>query len=161
MRPAAPFGLLLLVTGGAQAGEPVAVASRGWLGVELDSSGAGARIVRVLAGSPAERVGLKTGDQVVRADGIEVRGPRELARIVGAHSAGETALLVVRVGNVERVVPVALDRRPEATDSPTARIGLPAPPVSALVAATGEVTALGRFLGRVVVVGFWATRGPP
>jgi len=80
---------------------------RGWLGVniqtvtpEIASSlglerPAGAIVSSVMAGSPAERAGLKQGDVIVKFAGEPVRDARELARSVALKPAGSEVTLTV------------------------------------------------------------------
>ncbi|MEA3535528.1 Do family serine endopeptidase [Rhizobium sp. CC-YZS058] len=76
--------------------------SRGWLGVQIqpvskdiaDSLGlaeaSGALVVEPQAGSPGEKAGIKKGDVVTAVDGDPIKGPRELARKIGAMKPGST-----------------------------------------------------------------------
>jgi Do/DeqQ family serine protease len=81
--------------------------TRGWLGVSIqpltpelaDSFGlnivAGALVNQVLAGSPAEKAGIKRGDVLLTFDGKPVRGVRELQLLVASTPAGSKVELVV------------------------------------------------------------------
>ena len=74
--------------------------SRGWLGVQIqpvtkdiaDSLGlaeaSGALVVEPQAGSPGEKAGIKKGDVVTAVNGETIKGPRELARKIGAMRPG-------------------------------------------------------------------------
>jgi S1-C subfamily serine protease len=82
---------------------------RGHLGIEFgrrppDRDGAerpGAVIVRVAAGRPAERAGLRVGDVVLRVDDTPVRDPRDLHdRIVCADPGTAIRLQLLREGRV-------------------------------------------------------------
>ncbi|MFP5075714.1 Do family serine endopeptidase [Rhizobium sp. YIM 134829] len=76
--------------------------SRGWLGVQIqpvskdiaDSLGlaeaSGALVVEPQPGSPGEKAGIKKGDVVTAVDGEPIKGPRELARKIGAMKPGST-----------------------------------------------------------------------
>jgi uncharacterized iron-regulated protein len=58
------------------------------LGVLLGEGDGGPRISRVVGGSVAEAAGLKAGDDVVRAAGLETRRADELVEIVGRQAPG-------------------------------------------------------------------------
>ena len=45
---------------------------RGFLGLELDEADGAVRVVRVLAGSPAARAGVRAGDRLIRIRGRDV-----------------------------------------------------------------------------------------
>ncbi len=74
--------------------------SRGWLGVQIqpvtkdiaDSLGlaeaSGALVVEPQTGSPGEKAGIKKGDVVTAVNGETIKGPRELARKIGAMRPG-------------------------------------------------------------------------
>jgi serine protease Do len=75
---------------------------RGWLGVKIepvtqdvaDSLGlaqaAGALVNEPQAGSPGEKAGIKAGDVITAVDGQNVKGPKELARMIGSMEPGKT-----------------------------------------------------------------------
>ena len=88
---------------------------RGWLGVELDTTGhkrAGAAIAAVNHGGPAARGGLRAGDLVTSINGERVESTRELIRDVSSVNPGTTATLRVRRGAQTVDVPVIVGRRP-------------------------------------------------
>jgi serine protease Do len=74
---------------------------RGWLGVQIqgvtadiaDAMGLdqqnGALVSDVIAGSPAEQAGFKSGDVIVAVDGNTVENPRDLARLVAQRPVGD------------------------------------------------------------------------
>jgi serine protease Do len=82
--------------------------TRGWLGVEIqsitpdmaaslgiDKNTKGAIVSRVVAGSPADRAGLKQGDVVLSINGREVDGSRDMTRRVALLKPGETAKFAI------------------------------------------------------------------
>lgn len=91
---------------------PVTAAERGgWLGVRIRDlseqemeeiskrhglrEGFGAMIVEVIKDTPAERVGLRTGDLVVSVRDRPVVDTRTLVRLIGGSGVGETVPLVI------------------------------------------------------------------
>jgi uncharacterized iron-regulated protein len=58
------------------------------LGVVLVPGDGAPRINRVAGNSVAESIGLKAGDQVVRAAGLETRNPEDLVEIIGRQAPG-------------------------------------------------------------------------
>jgi len=78
--------------------------SYGWLGIEGDDLsevqaeligiGGGAEVLRVLAGSPAARAGLDSGDVITELGGARIRSSSDLVLALRAHKPGE----VVNVG---------------------------------------------------------------
>ncbi|MEK9711939.1 MAG: DegQ family serine endoprotease [Thalassolituus sp.] len=90
--------------------------SRGWLGVVIqevnkdlaESFGldraAGALVVQVLEGSPAEAAGLVTGDIITGVNGKEVYLSSDLPHLIGGLSAGDKAKMsVVRSGKRKNI----------------------------------------------------------
>tara|TARA_R110001599_G_scaffold1236_1_gene6048 strand:- start:1979 stop:3400 length:1422 start_codon:yes stop_codon:yes gene_type:complete len=81
--------------------------SRGWLGVLIqevnkdlaESFGLdkpyGALVAQVVADSPAEKAGLKTGDIIIEFEGEEINLSSELPQLVGRSKVGETVKLKV------------------------------------------------------------------
>lgn len=99
--------------------------SRGWLGVLIqevnrdlaESFGLkrprGALVAEVMANSPAEDAGLKTGDIVLQYEGEDVALSSDLPPMVGRTPVGETASLrVLRGGDIINV-DVEIGRLPE------------------------------------------------
>lgn len=127
--------LLLVTPGGvipgtvAPAAQEVAASARGgegWIGLQYqmvrDDRGAGrtttSLVVRhVLAGSPAETAGLRSGDRVLRINGREVSGP-VLARLGSRLRPGDAVALTVERDGWQRVLRMRAGDRPEAADAP-------------------------------------------
>jgi serine protease Do len=80
---------------------------RGWLGVRIqtvtqdiaDGLGlnvaAGVLVESVLPEGPACRAGLRRGDVILKADGVDVREAQAFAQVIGQKAAGESASLVL------------------------------------------------------------------
>jgi Do/DeqQ family serine protease len=94
--------------------------TRGWLGVSIqpmtpelaESFGldhvSGALVNQVLAGSPAEKAGVKRGDVLLTYDGKPVRGVRELQLLVANTPAGSKVELIVLRQGKRLTLPVAI-----------------------------------------------------
>lgn len=75
---------------------------RGWLGVKIEpvtqdvadslglSEAAGALVNEPQSGSPGEKAGIKVGDVITAVNGETVKGPKELARLIGSMDPGKT-----------------------------------------------------------------------
>lgn len=82
-----------------QRADPTPIA---WLGVQVTDPAGPATLERVYRGSPAEGVGLRPGDLVVRIDGAPVGLGREVVSAVQRHAPGDIVQLEVRrAGEVE------------------------------------------------------------
>ena len=102
--------------------------SRGWLGVVIqevnkdlaESFGldraAGALVVQVVDGSPAEASGLVSGDIIVKVNGKAVQLSSDLPHLIGRLRAGDTAKLsVVRAGK-RKTIDVEIGALPESDE---------------------------------------------
>jgi serine protease Do len=81
--------------------------TRGFLGVQIESlsdeaatalglpNSNGAIVTDVIAGSPAERAGIKRGDVVLKINGTAVKDNRDLSRRIAALQAGQTATFTI------------------------------------------------------------------
>ncbi|MBI3578899.1 MAG: M61 family metallopeptidase [Ignavibacteriales bacterium] len=67
---------------------------KSWLGAVTSDNGGSTRIVRLIAGSPAEAAGLDPGDEIVAMDGYRVRTD-DLKDRVAQLNAGDTIKLTV------------------------------------------------------------------
>lgn len=87
----------------------------GWLGVsiaeETEYHEGGARITRVIEGSPAEEAGLRAGDIIVDFDGRTIRGPMALTQQVRGKEPGETVSISVVRDDREQSFDVELGDR--------------------------------------------------
>jgi serine protease Do len=87
--------------------------ARGGIGVETrDVKGTpshprpGAEITHVLAGSPAEQVGLRRGDLILRVNGESIGGSADLRGLVQAHGPDEPLQIAFERGRDERTVTI-------------------------------------------------------
>lgn len=72
----------------------------------------GVRLNGVLAGSPAEKAGLRTGDLIVRFDGRTVRNLEDFVFVLRGKRVGDEVEVVYRRGNAEHTVSAVLGVRP-------------------------------------------------
>ena len=86
-----------------------------YLGVSLEDDGV-ARLVNVVAGSPAAQAGLRTGDVVTEVDGEAIETGDQLREAIDAKKPGDELELKVQRGEDERDVTVELGTRPETTE---------------------------------------------
>ena len=84
----------------------------GYLGVSLDTVAGGVKILRVDAGTPAEKAGLKANDVVVSVDGISVREVENFIELVQRQRPGAAVALRVKRGEEEKDVHATLGKRP-------------------------------------------------
>jgi uncharacterized iron-regulated protein len=82
------------------------------LGVELVQGEGAPRVNRVVGNSVAEAAGLKAGDHVVRAAGVEMRSPDDLVDVVGRQAPGTWLPLSVRRDGQEIEVVAKFPSRP-------------------------------------------------
>jgi serine protease Do len=102
--------------------------SRGWLGVQLQSLDPalakqlglkdvrGALVAGILAGSPAEKAGIQTGDVIVEWNGQKVVDGLELPLLVARTGVGKTVKVVVLRDGKEETLEVAVGERPANID---------------------------------------------
>ncbi len=91
--------------------------TRGWLGVQIQSvtddiaeslgldKAQGAIVSAPQRGSPADKAGIKAGDVIVAVDGKDIKGPKELAKLIASYSPKEKAAISVwRNGGAKEIV---------------------------------------------------------
>jgi len=88
-----------------------------YVGVRIESVTGGARIVKVVVGSPASKAGLKVGDVITAFDGKTVTSADELTAAVAAAKAGESVSVTVRSGSTTKNVSVTLGVQPSSPSS--------------------------------------------
>jgi S1-C subfamily serine protease len=65
-------------------------------GLNLPKDSSGVLILRVVAGSPAERAGMISGDFIEKVNGQEVTTVKEVRRLVKTHVPGDTLLFTIK-----------------------------------------------------------------
>ena len=95
--------------------------ARGWLGVsardvvhETTGAGAGAALVGLLRGGPADKAGLRAGDTVVAINGKEIADTAALVAETAALSPGTRTQFKVLRGDQPATITVELGQRPLA-----------------------------------------------
>jgi serine protease Do len=102
-------------------GETIEPGKMGVKGKPADEkTGGGVKVDKVTPKSPAEKAGLKTGDQIVKADGDDVLDMTHLITIIGRYVAGEEIALELKRGDETINVKVKLEAGVEqgAPDEP-------------------------------------------
>ncbi len=84
--------------------------TRGHLGVFLvDSDGAGVRVSRVISGSAADKVGLRSGDVILQVNGRGTKGAGSAVQMIRVIPAGQTATLTIWRNGDQQQLPVVMD----------------------------------------------------
>ena len=88
--------------------------ARGWLGVSTGANpgGAGAIVVAVQPGGPADRAGIRPGDVITKVAGTEIHQPEDLAGAVLELEAGHAADVEIARNGGRSSVSVQLGQRP-------------------------------------------------
>lgn len=96
--------------------------TRGWLGVQIQpvtediaaslglADAQGAIVSDPQNGSPAAKAGIEAGDTILKVDGADVKGPRELSRMIAAYAPGTKVDLTVWRNGKEKDVSVTLGK---------------------------------------------------
>jgi putative serine protease PepD len=108
---AIPSNTVAKVANGIISGQPV---KHAYVGVSLaqSSSGGGAQVNQVQAGSPAQSAGLKTGDVITAVNGTAVNSTDQFIQTVDNYSPGNKVTLTVKRGGQQQQVQVTLGTRP-------------------------------------------------
>jgi S1-C subfamily serine protease len=97
---------------------------RPWLGVSVTtvtqtiqqyyhlSVDAGALITSVTSGSPADEVGLRAGDVIVKIDDEDINTAADLTSCIGSHQIGDQVEIVYYRGNQQQIVAATLEESP-------------------------------------------------
>ncbi len=129
-----------------------------WIGIAIAEGEKGVLVSQVLDGTPAQKAGLKAGDQVVTIDGVTVVKPGDLIGRVQDKGVGTKVVLGVLRGGKTETVTLALEARPDEIQLLRDHLVGRRAPAFALAEAKGPYPAtLASLTGNVVVVEFWAT----
>ena len=97
---------------GKRVGEPST--SGGYLGVFAEDHPKGAKVLEVIAGSPAEKSGLKEGDIIVEVNKKKVASKADLQKHVGAAKPDQTVKVAVERNGKKKTFDIKLTKRPSA-----------------------------------------------
>lgn len=131
-----------------------------WIGIELDrGQHGGARVKRVLEGTPGERAGLHDGDEVLSVDGVPSTNPKILVETVQRAGVGHVAKLRVVDGKgKQRTVELTLEARPSMDSlQKNGLVGHSAPDFEPTIQAGGKMPRISALKGQVVLIDFFAT----
>jgi S1-C subfamily serine protease len=66
-------------------------------------------VVKVEKGGPAEKAGIRLGDQILAAEGVKIRSVYEVLRPLIAKQPGDNMRLLVQQGETQKVIDIKLD----------------------------------------------------
>ncbi len=137
----------------------VAHAESPWIGIELDRGAhGGSKVKRVLENTPAERAGLRPGDEVLAVDKVAADSPRALIGYIQKAGIGRVVKLrVVDEKGAERTVALKLEPKPDMDTLQQQLLDKPAPDVNLAVQVGAKLGKLSSLRGRVVLIDFFAT----
>lgn len=86
-----------------------------WVGITPEASSGGVMVGEVSQGSPAEKYGLKKGDQIAAVNGQPVTSPEDLLQAVQGYVPGEKVEFAINRNGEAKIVPLELGVRPPDT----------------------------------------------
>ncbi|MGH7725953.1 MAG: PDZ domain-containing protein [Candidatus Eiseniibacteriota bacterium] len=114
----------------------------GWLGVEYDKSTEGVvKVKNVIAGSPAEAAGFKTGDIVLAVNGAKYSDKEAVKKATGDWTVGQKLTYTVQRDGKDVTVPATLGSMPENVYASMVGSHMISNHVSAQTAVTTETPA--------------------
>jgi len=127
-----------------------------WIGVRFDKTST--NVLRVIAGSPADKAGLLVGDIVISLDGKPATSAPFLVNEIRGRATGAKVTLVAKRGTKDVTLILTVEERPD--DGILVRRALmdkSAPGFTGELVHGAYSSALADLKGQVVVVDFWAT----
>lgn len=129
-----------------------------WLGVAMEAKSGIVVVTHVVAGSPAEKAGIRIGDKIARIDGTAVASASAVQQLVSGHHSGDT--IDVKIGRPAGETSIAVKVTPRPTMDEVLRmdhVGKAAPAWVGLQAASpGAPTSIAALKGKVALVEFWS-----
>jgi peroxiredoxin len=146
--------LSLVVTGG------VARAQAPWIGVNLGAgSFGGVKVKSVIPGSPGERAGIRSGDELLAIDDVPVEAPQAvIGAVVRAGVGHQARLRLVDPQGHTRTLTVTFEAKPDREKlQHDTLVGRAAPDFLPSVQAGAKLPRISGLKGQVVVIDFFAT----
>jgi serine protease Do len=92
--------------------QPMPTPDSAFLGVGTAAAdGGGLDVSQIVAGSPAEKAGIKVGDRIVKIDGTEVNDPNVMGTLIRKHKAGDKIKVTLLRGGKETEIEAKLEAR--------------------------------------------------
>jgi len=151
------IGTLTAVTPIATAGKTVVEnGPPSWIGIRFD--GSTTRALDVLATGPAERAGMKPGDEIVSIDGTAMTKSSDVTDRVRHAPRTKSLQLHVKRGTTFVDIAVTPERMPQLDQlASSVLLGKPAPDFAVSTIPAGGTARLADYSAGVVVLDFWAT----
>ena len=144
---------LILMLGGVAAAAP-----KPWIGIALAPGTSGVLVKSVIDGTPGQRAGLHTDDEVLSIDGDAVKTPRDLIDRIATKAVGTKVTVEIKRGDKPLKITLELEARPEELALLKKQLlDKPAPPFAFADAIGPSPAALDKLKGHVVLIEFWAT----
>jgi S1-C subfamily serine protease len=88
---------------------------RGWAGVDLDESAEAVTVNKVYEGTPAQKAGIRVGDQLIAVNGVQIseENHEQLQAMMAAMKPGKTFDYTISRSGKERSVKLTLAEMPE------------------------------------------------
>ncbi len=87
------------------------IGNAGWIGLEFESEGTNKnklRINKIISNSPAERVNIKEGDEILELNGVKTKDRKSFIAIISDSKPGEKVRLKIERNGLEQEVEVVL-----------------------------------------------------
>jgi thiol-disulfide isomerase/thioredoxin len=141
-------------------GQPMKQA-RPWLGIAIGDATNGVLVKQAIADTPAFKAGLKAGDVVTAINKIKVGTPKELMSTIVNQGVGTKIVVHFLRDNKKLTKEIVLVVRPdELALLKSKMLNKPAPQFDLEVIGSKKPGALKDYLGKVVILEFWATWCP-
>lgn len=130
-----------------------------WIGVALEAGPKGAKVREVMADSPAQKAGLRPGEEVLSLDGAPTPRPDALIRLVRKAGVGQVVKLeVAGEDGKTRTVAVTLESRPDLDELQRGQlVGQRAPDFAPVGQVGPKLPRISALKGQVVLIDFFAT----
>jgi serine protease Do len=89
------------------------MSKKGFLGINFSAEDGKIVITEIVPNSPAEKAGLKAGDQIVKVGDKEVKDEDSLRETVGDKKPGTKLSLVIKRDGKEQTIEATLGERPD------------------------------------------------
>ncbi len=137
------------------AAQPADQDAPSWIGVRFDRKTT--RVIQVVPDGPADKAGVKIGDQVISIDGRAMFIDIEAVQTIRGHAPAATPFVMRRDGK-DLLLTIHIARMPDVDElSKQTLVGKPAPAFAAQPIAGSYSPVLADLKGHVIVVDFWAT----
>lgn len=128
-----------------------------WMGVNIDKGIKGVIVKGVISGTPSDKVGIKSGDEILSVDSTKVTSPSELISYIQSKGVGTEVKVNFLRENKSKSLSLKLEAKPDQTELIKKQLLGKKLPELKLETLDGKIFTNKDLKNQITIIEFWAT----